>query len=134
MENKTDTNLSSFAKKMLLEAENRIFLGHISSLSVGYLLLTLWLNNIRATAHIWFVWVLIIIQLLLYFSIFIECSERSKALGLNKNIAFSIFFILAVLGRINDWEVIIIPLVVVIMLVFSARNKKVLEKGKSLPQ
>jgi len=36
------------------------------------------------------------------------------------------------LGRVNDWEVIVIPLLVIIMLAFSARNKNVSEKGKTI--
>ena len=78
------------------------------------------------------VWVLIIIQFALYFSIFIAGYQRSKVFGLNKNIALVLFILLAVLGRVNDWELIIIPLLVVIMLVFSTKNKKVSEKGQSV--
>lgn len=121
---------NDFLKNELLKMENRIFWGSIVASSIGYLVITLWLNSIRATASLWFVWVLIIIQFALYFSIFISGYNRSEILGLNKNIALIIFIILAVLGRVNDWEVIVIPLLVVVMLVFSARNKKVSGKGK----
>ncbi len=108
--------------------ENRIFWGRMLGSSVGYLLITLWLNSIRATASLWFVWVLIIIQFALYFSIFISGYQRSKVLGLNKNHVLVIFIILAVLGRVNDWELVVIPLLVLVMFIFSARNKKVSKK------
>lgn len=125
MENKTN----DFLKNEVLKMENRMFWGSILGSSIGYLVITLWLNSIRATASLWFVWVLIIIQFALYFSIFISGYNRSKVLALNKNIALVLFIILTVLGRVNDWEVIVIPLLVVVMLIFSARNKKVSEKG-----
>jgi len=126
MENKAN----NFLKNEVLKMENRMFLGSIIGSSIGYLIITLWLNSIRTTASLWFVWVLIIIQFTLYFSIFISGYNRSKVLGLNKNVALALFIILAVLGRVNDWELIVIPLLVVIMLIFSARNKKVSQKGK----
>src|SRR3990172_11119807 len=100
MENKT----SDFLKNEVLKMENRLFWDKILGSSVGYLLITLWLNSIRATASLWFVWILIIIQFALYFSIFIPGYQRSKVFGLNKNLALILFIILAVLGRVNDWE------------------------------
>ena len=119
----------------MLKIENRMFWGKLIGSSIGYLLITLWLNSIRATASLWFVWVLIIIQFALYFSIFISGYQRSKVFGLNKNLALVLFIILAVLGKVNDWEMIVIPLLIVVMLAFSARNKKVSEKGQTmLPQ
>ena len=105
--------------------ENRNYWGRILSSSIGYLLMTLWLNNIRATAAHWLVWVLIIIQFALYFSIFISGYQRSKVLGLNENFALILFVILAVLGRVNDWQIVVIPLLVVVTLAFSVRNKRI---------
>jgi len=128
MENKA----SDFLKNEVLRMENRMFWGKILSSSIGYLLITLWLNSIRATASLWFVWVLIIIQFALYFSIFISGYQRSKVFGLNKNLALVLFIILVVLGRVNDWEMIVILLLIVVMLAFSARNKKVSKKGQTM--
>lgn len=70
-------------------------------------------------------WLLIIIQFTLYFSIFITSYFRSKVFGLNNNIALILFTALAVLGRVENWELIILPLLIVTMLVLSARNKKI---------
>lgn len=125
MENKTKTTANNFLDDEMLKIENRLFWGRLLGFSIGYLVMTLWLNSIRATAPLWFVWVLIAIQLLLYFSIFVTSLQRSKVFGFNKNLAFVIFSILAVLGRVNDWELLIIPLLVIVMLIFSARNKKI---------
>lgn len=132
MEHKTNMSTSDFIKDEMLKIENRLFFGRILSSSVGYLLITLWLNGIRATASLWFVWVLIIIQFALYFSIFITSYQRSKIFGLNKNLSFVIFIILTILGRVNDWELVVIPLLVLIMLVLSIRNKNISEKGQSI--
>lgn len=129
MENKSNTTAHDFLKNEVLTMENRLFWAKIIGSSIGYFLITLWLNNIRATASLWFVWVLIIIQFIFYFSIFISSYQRSKVLGLNKNLGVIIFIILTVLGRVNDWEIIIIPLLVVIMLVFSTRNKNISKRG-----
>ena len=132
MENKPSTTTSDFLKNEVLKMENRMFLAKILGSSVGYILITLWLNSIRTTASLWFVWVLIIIQFALYFAIFISSYQRSKIFGFNKNLALVLFTILAVLGRVNDWELVVIPLLIVIMLTFSVRNKNVSENGKSM--
>lgn len=123
MDNQANGTVSNFVANEILKMENRLFWAKLLVASIGYLLITSWLNSIRVTASLWFVWVLIIIQFALYFSIFISSYGRSKALGLNKNFAFIIFVILAILGRVNNWELLIIPILVVIMLVSSARNK-----------
>jgi len=78
MENKPNTTASDFLKNEVLKMENRMFWAKILGSSVGYLLITLWLNSIRATASLWFVWVLIIIQFALYFAIFIFAASQSN--------------------------------------------------------
>jgi len=132
MENNPKVTAENFLTNEMLKIENRMFWSKLLSSVIGYILITLWLNSIRATTSLWFVWVLIIIQFALYFSIFITGYQRSKVLGLNKTLAHVIFVVLAVLGRVNDWEIIVIPLLVIVMLIFSVRNKKVSEKGQSM--
>src|SRR3989338_11638530 len=132
MENTSNAKAENFLKNEVLKIENRLFIGKLLSFAIGYTLITLWLNSIRATASLWFVWVLIIIQFALYFSIFISGYQRSKVFGLNKNLALVLFIILVVLGRVNDWEMIVILLLIVVMLAFSARNKKVSKKGQTM--
>jgi len=123
---------NDFIKNEVLKIENRLFFARILGSAIGYALITLWLNSIRATASLWFVWVLIIIQFALYFSIFIAGYRRSVACGLNKTLGLIIFTALAILGRINDWELAIIPLAVIIMLIVSTMTKNVSEEKRHL--
>jgi len=128
VENKT----KDFIKTEILKAERSLFLGKIISIFIGYVGITLWLNAIRATASIWFVWVLIVIQFLLYFSIFSLSYTRASVIGLNKKLGFIFFVVLAVLGRVNNWELFIIPLLLVVMFIFSAKNNNVSDEKKYL--
>ena len=132
MENKPDTKANDFIKKEVLLIENRLFWSRILGSAIGYALITLWLNSIRANASIWFVWILIIIQFALYFSIFIAGYSRSLACGFNKTLGLIVFTALTVLGRVNNWELAIIPLTVSIMLIASAMTKNVSDEGKHL--
>src|SRR5439155_4201318 len=47
----------------------------------------------------------------------IFCYQRMKDMGRKTPILYLLFFVLAILGRVNDWEVLIIPLLVLVMLV-----------------
>ena len=122
----------NFLKEEVLKVEHRLFCARILGSAIGYALMSLWLNSIRATASLWFVWILIIIQFALYIWIFANGYGRAKVLGLNKDLALLLFIILAVLGRINEWELLVIPLLVVVMVIFSARNKNVSDERQSL--
>jgi hypothetical protein len=132
MEKITNNEASDFIKSEVLKIERNSFVFHLIATAVGYAGITFWLNAIRATAPLWFVWVLIIIQFGLYFSIFIASYRRAVVCGLNKNLAIIIFTALAILVRVNDWELAMIPLTVVIMLIVSARAKNVSNSGKTL--
>lgn len=132
MENQPNNNSSNFIKTETLKLERRLFFGKVISIVIGYAGITLWLNAIRTTWPIGLVWVLIVIQFILYFSIFVTSYQRSKTLGLNENIGIVTFGVLAFLGRVNDWELLIIPLLVIIVLIFSARNKKASDEDESL--
>ncbi|MFH0857883.1 MAG: hypothetical protein V1848_04005 [Candidatus Magasanikbacteria bacterium] len=128
MENKT----SNFIKNEVLKLERNSFIIGMLFTVIGYVGITLWLNAIRATAQIWFVWVLIIIQFALYFSIFIKSFKLSKTCGLNNNFGVFLFTILAILGRVNDWELVVIPVLVLVMIIISIRNKNVSPERKHL--
>ena len=125
-ENKAD----AFIKKEVLKMERNVFIFYILASALSYAGITFWLNAIRATAPLWFVWVLIIIQFALYFSIFIISYRRATVCGLNKNLGIIIFTTLAILGRVNNWELLIIPLTIVVMLVVSTRTKNILDSEK----
>ena len=124
--------VSDFLEGEVLKIENRLFLGKLLGSVIGYALITLWLNSIRATASLWIVWALIIVQFSLYSPIFITSCQRSRVFGLNNNLALVISIALAVLGRVNDWELVVIPLLVIVMLIFSVRNRRISEEGKSM--
>lgn len=115
--------LSNFVKEEALKAERKIFAGGIITVFVLYVGISIWLNAIRTFASLWFIWMLIIIQILLYFSIFSMSWSRSKICGLNSYLGFIIFVTLAILGRVNNWELVIIPLVIITMLIVSTRAK-----------
>ena len=115
-----ENHLSEFARHQMCLIARRMFTIQLLAIVGGYVGVTFWLNDIRETAPQWWVWVLIIIQFLLYFSIFSACYQRAKDIG-SKYSHIVVFIILAVLGRINDWEVVVIPLTVVTILVLSRR-------------
>ncbi len=88
----------------------------------GYVGVTPWLNSIRQTAAVWFVWVLIAVQFCLFIAIFVACSLRAKQCGFRHT---WLIFVPLMLSRINDWELVVIPALAVIMLILSARNRNV---------
>jgi len=116
----------------VLRHERTSFAVRVIAAAMGYAGVTLWLNAIRATAHLWFVWILIIVQFALYFSIFFAGYRRAVVCGLNKHISFLIFPVLTILGRVNDWELAIIPMTVIVMLIVSARTREVSDGARSI--
>ncbi|MBU1089839.1 hypothetical protein KKF38_03545 [Patescibacteria group bacterium] len=132
MKNSTTNKAGNFIKGEVLKSERNSFAVRIITIAVCYSGITFWLNSIRATASLWFVWILIIIQFTLYFSIFIAGYRRAIVCGMNKNISLIVFTALAILGRVNDWELAIIPLTVIIMLVASSKTKNISDENKHL--
>lgn len=126
------SDVSQTALVFVLKMENRNFLGHVLSSAIGYLLITLWLNGIRTTAPIWIVWTLITVQLVLYVSIFFVAYQRSKVMGFNNTLTIIIFPLLAILGRVDNWEIIVIPVLLVVTIIFSARNKRISINSQAL--
>jgi hypothetical protein len=112
-------------KAEILKMENAAFWGQIISLCVFYLITSLLLNYVRASAAPWVLWPLIAIQLLQYFFIFIRCYQRSIILGLNRAVAAALFLSVMVAGRVENWETVIIPVTVAMLLFFSAKSKNV---------
>lgn len=125
--------ISNFVKTEMLRIKKVSFAVNIIIIVVGYFFITLWLNKIRAVAPSWLLWVLIITQLILYFLIFFVSYKRSKELGFNKDTGFIVFILLATMGRINDWEVLLIPLLVIVILMFPMIKKKISTGKKSSP-
>jgi hypothetical protein len=127
-----DNKAEDFIKAQVLKLERNTFIIKIILIVAGYAGITFWLNSIRTTAALWFVWALIIVQFALYFSIFISCCRRSIVFGLQKTIAIILFIVFAILGRVNNWELFIIPLVAITMIIYSVCNKRISDRGKSM--
>ena len=106
----------------VLGMERRGFIFRLLVTIVGYVGMTLWLNSIRQTAAIWFVWVLFAVQFLFFISIFVACSIRARQCGFRHT---WLMFVPLVLSRVNNWELVVIPALAVIMLILSARNRNV---------
>lgn len=132
MENETKNDANDFIKGRVLIMQRNQFMFVVIATLVGYIGLTLVLNAIRATSPLWLLWGLIIIQFTLYFSFFTTSYRRAVVCGLSRGLGTIIFVALAVLGRVNDWELVVIPLTLIIMLVVSATSKNLSEQGKIL--
>ena len=117
------SRVNEMIEREVLRTEKNIFIFKFVLVLAGYVGMTLWLNAIRQSAAIWFVWVLIALQFFLFISIFVVCSIRAKQCG-HRYQWFWLFPFL-VLSRVNNWELLVIPALVVAMLVLSERNQKV---------
>lgn len=106
------------------KANHRLFAGYIIGLVLVYVVMTLILNNIRATISLWILWPLVIIQFGIYCYIFGLSYLRATELGLKNTMLFILFVILALLGRVNDWEILVIPITVLGIIIFSAIKSK----------
>ncbi|EKE06293.1 MAG: hypothetical protein ACD_19C00020G0003 [uncultured bacterium] len=119
--------LSNTVKNFTLQNERGNYMVHILFVLVAYVGVTYWLNTIRTSASLWFVWVLIIIQLSLYCSIFITSYFRFKDFKFKRS-WFLVFYVCFILGRIENWELFIIPIFVSCMLLLSAKNKNISDR------
>ena len=120
-----------FVRTQILKTERRTYIAKIFLTVFVYIGLSILLNSIRATAPIALVWVLIALQFLFYFLIFSVSYTRAKVYGL-PNYGLVLFIVLCVLGRINNWEIAVIPLLVVVMIVLGMRNKNLSLEGRSV--
>jgi len=127
-------DINDFVKKETLKAEKGIFISKMIITTIGYILLTLWLNSIRSTASLWFIWPMIIIQFTLYFLLFSISWNRSRVLGLSNVFGNIIFIGLAIIGRINDWEIVIIPMLLITMITLSSTTKKISKEYHIVPE
>lgn len=91
-------------------------------MTILYVAVTYWLDSVRSTAPSWLLWTLILVQFALYVSYFIKSHNFAIVRGFNQYISLVVFVILACLGRVNDWEIVIIPLAVIIALVVSRKS------------
>lgn len=130
MEVKTE----SFLKEEVLKSERTFFFYSQILNIVIYVLLTVFLNSIRKTASLWIVWPLIIVQLLFYLFIFLRNYERANTCGLNSTLSAIIFGGLIVLGRIGNLEVLVIPIMTIVVILYSNKTKNLPLNKKHLFQ
>lgn len=128
----TESKAYDFLKGEVLKMERNSFFVRVIAATLAYAGISYWLNAIRTDAQLWFVWLLIIAQFTLYVSIFISAYRRAIVCGFSKNLGSIVFVALALLARVNDWELVIIPLTVIVMITVSARTRNVSDKGKAL--
>ena len=90
---------NELVKREVLRAEKNAFIFRLFLVLAGYVGTTLWLNAIRNNSAIWFVWVLIALQLFLFVSIFVVCLTRTQQCGHRH--AFWLFLVLATASRVR---------------------------------
>ncbi len=123
MEQETNKTTEGFIRKEINKLTRTDFVFRIIFNILLYVGVTFWLNSIREHASLWLVWPLIIVQLLLFFWIFTKGYMYMVSKGLNKSVAFTITIIFAVLGRINDWEILAMPCFILISLLIHRKTK-----------
>lgn len=106
----------------VLRMEQGAFIWRLLLTIGAYAGMTFWLNAIRQTAATWFVWVLIAVQVFFFISIFVVCSLRGKQCGYRHT---WLLLVPLFLSRVNNWEMVVIPALAVIMFILSARNRTV---------
>lgn len=124
------SEVTEIIKREVLRTEKNIFIFNLFLVLAGYVGTTLWLNAIRQSAAIWFVWVLIALQFFLFISIFVVCSMRAKQC--DHRHVWLILVLVACASRVNNWELVLIPVMAATMLVLSERNQKVSAKRQHL--
>jgi hypothetical protein len=113
----------------VLRMQHRAFIWRLVLTIAAYVGVTFWLNSIRQTAAVWFVWALIVFQLFFFISIFVVCSLRARQCGYRHT---WLLFIPLFLSRIDNWEVVVIPALAVVMTILSIRNRKVSPEHQDL--
>lgn len=126
MEQEINKKAEEFMSGLANKAVRATFLSGLTFNIIGYIGITFLLNSIREHSSIWLVWTLIVIQIFLYFWIFTKCYMYIIGKGFNKNIAFIIELVLVILGRVNDWELLAIPCIVLISLIIPRKTKVLL--------
>lgn len=112
----------------VLRTEKNIFIFRILITLASYVGITYWLNAIRQTASLWFVWLLIGLQIFLFLTIFVVCLLRLRQC--RKNTWW--LSLPLILSRVDNWEVVIIPATMIVTLVLSELNKIVSEGRQHL--
>jgi hypothetical protein len=114
----------------VLRTEHRAFVFRFVLTIAAYVGTAFWLNSIRQTAALWFVWVLIVVQLFFFLTIFVVCSLHLRQCGFRHG--WWLPFIPLFLSRVENWEIVVIPALALFMIIFSARNRNVAPENQEL--
>lgn len=112
----------------ILRGEKNLFIFRVIFTVIAYVGITFWLNAIRQTAAIWFVWLPIGIQISLFLTIFVVCSLRLRQC--RKPTWWLLLPLL--LSRINNWEIVAIPATIIMTLILSELNMNVSKEREHL--
>ena len=127
MDNLPLSDIKNQFKQAQLRKEKSFFIFKTVITILIYIGLSKWHSTGRTTPGL-LAWILAISQILCYFLIFEISYKRFKELGYKK-IAWMII-ILAFVGRVEDWEIIVIPSLVIVMLIFTFINNTLSLKQK----
>lgn len=117
-------------KREILRAEKNIVIFRLFVCLAGYVGTTLWLNAIRQASALWFVWILIGLQFFFLISIFVVCSMRARQCGHRHPYIWLLPILF--LSRVENWELVVLPALVVIILIISERNQQVSSERQHL--
>ena len=112
----------------VLRTEKSIFIFRLLFTVVCYVGITFWINTIRQTASLWFVWLLIGIQIFLFCTIFVVCSLRLKQC---RKHAWWLLLPL-ILSRVENWEIVVIPATMIVTLILSQLNGNISKERQHL--
>ena len=120
--------VAELIKKEVLRAEKNMFIFSLLVVAASYIGITFWINAIRQTAAIWFVWCLIGLQLFLFLTVFVVCALRLRQC---RRHSWWLWFPL-LLSRVENWEVLLIPAAAMVTLMISEVNGNVSEERQHL--
>ncbi len=106
---------------MLLQREKRVFIIKMLLAAGAYVGITLVLNAVRKEATTGLLWGSIFLQLLFYGYIFFVAAVRASECGYK--VSCWLAPVLAVLGRVEDFEVVVIPAVILASFAISAKGR-----------
>ncbi len=119
--NQRMNRVTGLIAREILRTEKNLFTFRLLAVLASYAGVTYWLNSIRHSAALSVVWCMIGLQLFLYLTIFVVCSLRLRQC---RRKAWWIWGPL-ILSRVNDWEVLLIPLTAIITLILSETNSHI---------
>ncbi len=120
MEKQSQEVAQAFLKNEVSRIERRFFIVKVCATVLAYAGTTYWLNSIRPHASTSFLWALILVQVVLYCSIFLTTFKYAQIYHL-KNFGLAVFAAFIV-GRVNDWELVTIPLIILLALTLTSNK------------